>query len=117
MAEGTTNVGIGTTTPVSKLEVNGTITESSSIRYKENVETIKYGLNEILKMRGVSYIKKDTQSHEIGVIAEEVNEFVPEVVIKSEEGEIESVAYGRLTAVLIEAVKDLQEQINELKNK
>ena len=117
IAEGTTNVGIGTTSPSSKLEVNGTITESSSIRYKENVKTIKYGLDEILKMRGVSYTKKDTQSHEIGVIAEEVNELVPEVVIKSEEGEVESVAYGRLTAVLIEAVKELQAQINELKNK
>jgi hypothetical protein len=99
------------------LTVNSTITENSSLRYKENVETIKYGLDEILKMRGVSYTKKDTQSHEIGVIAEEVNELVPEVVIKSEEGEVESVAYGRLTAVLIEAVKELQAQINELKAK
>jgi hypothetical protein len=99
------------------LNVGGTITESSSIRYKTNIETVKYGLDKVLQLRGVTYDKKDTGIKELGLIAEEVNEILPDVVIKNEEGEPDSVSYGRLTAVLIEAVKDLQAQINELKVK
>jgi hypothetical protein len=97
--------------------LTGTFTESSSIRYKTNIETIKYGLDKVLQLRGVTYDKKDTGIRELGLIAEEVNEILPDVVIKNEEGEPDSVSYGRLTAVLIEAVKDLQSQINELKAK
>jgi len=93
----------------------GTITENSSLRYKENVETIKYGLDKVLQMRGVTYDKKDNGVKEMGVIAEEVYDVLPEVVLKNEEGEIDSVSYGRITAVLIEAIKDLKKEIEELK--
>jgi len=97
------------------LIVGGTLTENSSIRYKENVETIKYGLDKVLQMRGVTYDKKDNGVKEMGVIAEEIYEVLPEVVLKNEEGEIDSVSYGRITAVLIEAIKDLKKEIEELK--
>ena len=93
----------------------GTITENSSLRYKENIEPIKYGLDKVLQMRGVTYNKKDNGVKEIGVIAEEIYEVLPEVVLKNEEGEIDSVSYGRITAVLIEAIKDLKKEIEELK--
>jgi len=99
------------------LNVGGTITESSSIRYKTNIENVKYGLDKVLQLRGVTYDKKDTGVRELGLIAEEVNKILPDVVLKNEEGQPDSVSYGRLTAVLIEAVKDLQSQINELKAK
>jgi hypothetical protein len=95
--------------------LSGTFTENSSLRYKENVETIKYGLDKVLQMRGVTYDKKDNGVKEIGVIAEEVYEVLPEVVLKNEEGEIDSVSYGRITAVLIEAIKDLKKEIEDLK--
>ena len=94
---------------------SGTITENSSLRYKENIEPIKYGLDKVLQMRGVTYNKKDNGVKEIGVIAEEIYEVLPEVVLKNEEGEIDSVSYGRITAVLIEAIKDLKKEIEELK--
>jgi hypothetical protein len=94
---------------------SGTITETSSLRYKENVETIKYGLDKVLQMRGVTYNKKDNGVKEVGVIAEEIYEVLPEVVLKNEEGEIDSVSYGKITAVLIEAIKDLKKEIEELK--
>jgi len=94
----------------------GTITENSSIRYKENVETIKYGLDKVLQMRGVTYDKKDNGVKEMGVIAEEIYEVLPEVVLKNEEGDIDSVSYGRITAVLIEAIKDLKKEIEDLKS-
>jgi hypothetical protein len=93
----------------------GTITENSSIRYKDNIETVKYGLDKVLQMRGVTYTKKDTGLQELGLIAEEINEILPEVVLKNEEGEPDSVSYGRITAVLIEAIKEQQKQIEELK--
>ena len=98
------------------LIVGGTLTENSSIRYKENVETIKYGLDKVLQMRGVTYDKKDNGVKEMGVIAEEVYDVLPEVVIKNEEGEIDSVSYGRIVGVLIEAIKEQQKQIEELKS-
>ena len=94
----------------------GTITENSSIRYKENVETIKYGLDKVLQMRGVTYDKKDNGVKEMGVIAEEIYQVLPEVVLKNEEGDIDSVSYGRITAVLIEAIKDLKKEIEDLKS-
>jgi len=97
--------------------VLGTLTENSSIRYKDNVKTIEYGLDKVLQMRGVSYTKKDTGLRELGLIAEEVNEILPDVVLKNNEGEPDSVSYGRITAVLIEAIKDLQQQINVLNSK
>ena len=95
---------------------SGTITENSSVRYKDNIETVKYGLDKVLQMRGVTYTKKDTGLKELGLIAEEINEILPEVVLKNEEGEPDSVSYGRITAVLIEAIKDLKKEIEELKS-
>jgi len=123
------NVGIGTTTPNAKLDVNGntlitgsltvtsTITELSSLRYKEDIQPISFGLDKVLQMRGVSYIKKDTQLKEIGVIAEEINKILPDIVHKSSDGQVESVSYSRITAVLIEAIKELKAEIDILKNK
>jgi hypothetical protein len=95
--------------------LSGTFTENSSLRYKENVETIHNGLDKVLQMRGVSYDKKNTGVKEIGVIAEEIYDVLPEVVLKNEEGEMDSVSYGRITAVLIEAIKDLKKEIEDLK--
>ena len=111
------NLGIatigGNVTITGSLTVGSTITENSSIRYKDNIETVKYGLDKVLQMRGVTYTKKDTGLKEIGVIAEEMNEIVPEVIMKNEEGEVDSVSYSRLSAVFIEAIKELKQEMNE----
>jgi hypothetical protein len=108
-------VGIGTTSPSTKLEVNGTITETSSIRYKENIESIKYALDKVLQMRGVTYTRKDSGLKEVGFIAEEIHDIYSDLVVKNEEGLVESVSYGRFTALLIEAIKELKIEIEELK--
>ena len=97
------------------LTVTGTITENSSIRYKDNIEPIKYGLDKVLQMRGVTYTRKDNGNVEAGVIAEEINEITPLVVLKNEEGVVDSISYGRINAYLIEAVKELKKEIEELK--
>ena len=114
--DGSTLAVTGAVTTTGNLTVGGTLTENSSIRYKDNIETLKYGLDNVLKMRGVSYIKKDTGVKEIGLIAEELNEIVPELVNKNEEGLPDSVSYGRVVSYLIEAIKDLKKEIEELKS-
>jgi hypothetical protein len=76
-----------------------------------------------MKMRGVSYNKIGEQEKKVGVIAQEILEILPEVVSQDETGTY-SVAYGNISAVLIEAIKELtntvkeqQKQIDELKSK
>ena len=65
-------------------------------------------------MRGVSYKFKGTENQEIGVIAQEVEEIVPEVVIDATDG-YKAVKYQNMVGLLIEAIKEQQEQINDLK--
>lgn len=110
------HIGDDYTYNTGNMTVGGTLTENSSIRYKDNIETLKYGLDKVLQMRGVSYTKKDTGVKEIGLIAEELNEIAPELVNKNEKGLPDSVSYGRVVAYLIEAIKDLQKEIEELKS-
>ena len=97
--------------------VGGRITENSSIRYKKDVETLEGGLDKVLAMRGVTYVKKDTGIKEVGLIAEELAEILPEVVGFDTQGQPDSVSYSRITAILIEAIKDLKKEIDELKGK
>ena len=92
---------------------DGNITAYSDERLKDNIETIENGLAKVNELRGVSYTKDNKKS--IGVIAQEVEKVLPEVVITGNtEDKFKSVDYGRLTAVLIEAIKEQQEQIETL---
>jgi hypothetical protein len=115
------NVLINTTTNSSyRLDVNGTIRASGDIiaysdaRVKENVNTIEGALNKVLHLRGVSYNKIGETDKKVGVIAQEVLEVLPEVVSEDLQG-MYSVAYGNIVGVLIEAMKEQQSQIEELK--
>ena len=95
-----------------------TLTETSSITLKENISPIENALDSISKLVGVVYDRKDGSSKdEAGLIAEEVNEVLPNLVRKDAAGNPESIQYTKLTAYLIEAVKSLKEEIVELKGK
>lgn len=89
---------------------------TSDLRLKRNVETINGALDKILKLRGVSFDWKDPEKkgRQIGFIAQEAKEIIPEVVLGSEETEY-SMQYAPITAVLVEAMKEQQTQIEELK--
>jgi hypothetical protein len=100
--------------PAGGLVLGGNFTETSSIKYKENISTLSGALDKIINLRGVSYNRKGEKSIEIGVIAEEMYKVVPELVTL-ENNEINSVAYSRIGALLIEAIKEQQKQIEELK--
>ena len=98
----------------SNLTVAGTVTANSDIRLKTNIETISDALNKVLNLRGVIYDRIDSGERQIGVIAQEVEAVVPELV--HENDGTKSVAYSNMVAVLIEAIKEQQVQINELRD-
>ena len=98
------------------LVASGDVTAFSDARVKENVETLPNALESVKQMRGVTYNKIGEEKQSVGVIAQELEEVVPQLVHTDEEG-MKSVAYGNITAVLIEALKEQQVQIEELKAK
>lgn len=91
----------------------GDIRTSSDSRLKTNVITVDNALSKVLNMRGVYFERKGEKS--VGVIAQEMEQILPEVVSNSEE--YKTVAYGNIVGVLIEAIKELKQEIEELKQK
>lgn len=88
----------------------------SSRRWKEHIKTLDRPLDQIERLRGVSFDWKQNGRHDIGLIAEEVGEVIPEVVTYEANGvDAQSVDYARLVALLIEGMKQQQEEINQLK--
>ena len=113
-------VGINDITPSYHLDVNGTIRATgeviadSDIRLKSNINTITNAVDTVKSLRGTSYIKDDKPN--IGLIAQEVEEVMPFMVsTASDEMGTKSVNYQNMVALLIEAMKEQQEQIDELK--
>jgi len=93
-------------------------TTNSSKRLKKNIKKLKNGISLIKNLNPVSYTKKkEKNKKEIGLIAEEVNEFLPEIVKKDVNNNPEGIDYSRLTVVLVNAVKELSLEIEALKKK
>jgi len=81
---------------------------------KTNIETIDNALDITTKLRGVRYDWIDNKKSSIGLIAQEVEEILPEIVETSSDN-MKTIAYGNLVGLLIESVKDLKSEINTLK--
>jgi hypothetical protein len=100
-----------------KLYVGSTITGSADViaysdkRLKKNIKTLDG--KKVLEMRGVSFERADSGKQSSGVIAQEMEKVAPELVI--DDGNYKGVAYGNVVGYLIEAIKDQQKQIDELK--
>jgi len=93
---------------------NGTI-QTSDIRLKKNIVPLQYGLNEVLKMKPVSYDWKDNSGkNKIGLIAQEVKKLVPQVVVGDETKENLGMNYAELVPVLINSIKELNKKIEDL---
>jgi hypothetical protein len=91
-------------------------TTYSSKRWKTNIQPIENALDKVQRLRGVTFDWKVNGKHDIGLIAEEVGQVIPEVVAYESNGkDAKSVDYARLVAVLIEAVKAQQKEIEALK--
>jgi hypothetical protein len=94
-----------------------TITETSSIVYKENINPIDSALDKVLQLVGVTYDRKDgSRKNEAGLIAEEVAKIIPNIV-SEKEGKPEGIQYTKLTAYLIECIKELNAKIERLEGK
>ena len=105
----TSNVGVFTVSNSGTVTANGDVTAFSDARLKENVETLDG--SKVYEMRGVSFLKDGREGS--GVIAQELQKVAPELV--HDEGEYLSVSYGNLVGYLIEAVKELKAEVEDLK--
>ena len=131
------NVGIGTTNPTARLHVSGSTIITGSLNVSANItclsltetstEAVKYNilplpsqLDNVLKLKPVSFNYKANDKHSIGLIAEEVAKIYPEFTSDNND----SISYGKITSVLIQSIKELktiidnqQKQIEDLSNK
>jgi hypothetical protein len=105
-----------------QLDMSGNMTAAgdviaySDVRVKTNIVTVNNALEKVLKLRGVYYNRTDSddKSRKIGVIAQEIQEVIPEVIHEQNDGLL-GVSYGNLAGLFIEAMKEQQKQIDELK--
>lgn len=126
------NVGIGTTAPVYKLQVAGDVYASGQVycfgggicsdaRYKKDIAPLNNALSDLMNLQGVKYNWRTDEfaemhfpdKREIGFIAQEMEKVFPEIVNTTPTG-YKSIDYGKLTAVLVESIKDQQAIIEKL---
>ena len=95
----------------------GNVTAYSDEKLKDNVAIIESPLEKIDAITGVTFNRNDIEGNprQTGVIAQEVEKVLPEAVQTNNEG-IKTVAYGNMVGLLIEAIKELKQEIEELKN-
>ena len=97
---------------------NNDVTAFSDKRLKTDISNIENGLDKVMQMQGVYYKRNDVEDarKQIGVLAQDMEAILPEVVITADdEMQTKSVDYGKLTSVLIEAIKELNIELQSLK--
>jgi hypothetical protein len=113
----TSNQATNTNSTVTFTTVNaGTVNTTSDERAKDDITPITGALDKVQQLGGYSFTLKATDEKSSGVIAQEVQKVMPELVQEGAEGLL-SVQYGNMVGLLIEAIKEQQAQIDELKQK
>jgi hypothetical protein len=97
------------------LSVN-TLNEFSALKYKKDITPITSSLEGLRGMQGVYFTRKDDETRQIGFIADEIFKTYPELV-KLKDGEVDGLQYQRITAILVEAIKELDERLRKLESK
>lgn len=111
-------VGIGGACYVGGALSAQSLTETSSIALKENINPIESALEKLQQLTGVTYDRKNgSTKNEAGLIAEHVNNVLPNIVTKDMQGNPEGINYTKLTAYLVEAVKTLKKELDDLKGR
>ena len=130
---GNVGIGVGNSTPAAKLDVRGTISGSlinssgdvvafnaSDKRLKDNIKVIKEPIEKIKQLRGVEYQWNEKQntyptgSLDSGIIAQDVQKVLPQLVKERGDGYL-GVRQERLVGLLVESIKDQQDQIDDLR--
>jgi hypothetical protein len=89
--------------------------DTSSARYKDNIRDSDYGLSAVMQLQSRMFeYKEDNQRTDVGFIAEEVNEVIPELVVIDAEGRPDAVNYDRMTSVLLKGMQEQQAIIEAL---
>ena len=119
------NIGIGSNfnqqnPPSAPLDVDGTarvttLVETSARRYKGNIVSLQDQLDNLKKLEPVEFEWKETKKKDFGLIAEDVEKIYPHLVEHDDNGDLIGVKYSKLTTVLVKALQQQQEQIEELK--
>mgnify|MGYP003112901278 CR=1 FL=1 len=97
---------------------NNDVTAFSDKRLKTDIKNIDNALSKVMKMQGVYYKRNDIDDakEQVGVLAQDIEEVLPQVVLTADDDfKTKSVDYGKICSVLIEAIKDLKQQVDELK--
>ena len=99
---------------------NNDVTAFSDKRLKTDIEPITNALTKVMQMQGVYYKRNDVEDarEQVGVLAQDMEAVLPEVVLTADDKmQTKSVDYGKICSVLIEAIKELKNEIEELKAK
>ena len=104
--------------PLGNIICSYNVTAYSDITLKDNIETIPDALEKVSQIRGVTFDRNDLEDapRQTGVIAQEVEKVLPEVVSENKDG-LKTVAYGNIVGLLIEAIKELKAEVEILKAK
>lgn len=92
----------------------GRLYQNSDRKIKRNIKTIDDALIKVMKLNGIEYTNINDNINQIGLIAQEVEEIIPEIVNYNKETDLKSVAYGNLTPLLINAIKELNKKIEDI---
>jgi hypothetical protein len=114
------NVGIGTTSPSEKLEVDGNIKataflQSSDRTLKQNIIPVSSSLDLLFSLQGVHFVWKDTKEKSIGFIAQEVEKYFPELVQTDHNTGLKSVHYDGFIPLLLEKMKQQHQELQQIK--
>lgn len=97
--------------------IAASVTTTSARRTKRNIKTYKGGLDIVQKLKPVSFDRKIDGKSDVGFIAEDVDKVLSLIVAKNEKGQAEGLDYSKITVVLVNAIKELKKQIDDLKGK
>jgi hypothetical protein len=121
---GSANITVADSTkaPIANPTFTGTVTAptfntTSDIRLKDNIRTFESAMDVVSQLRGVRFAWKETGVETVGLIAQEVEKVLPELIGTNADTGLKSVSYANMVAVLIEAVKELKAEIEELKKR
>ena len=98
------------------IRATGTVLQSSDIRLKENIKNIENASTKVEHISGVHFNWRDSKKAAVGVIAQEIQKVLPEVVSKDKKGYL-NVDYGGIVPLLIESIKEHKDIINKLESR
>jgi hypothetical protein len=109
------NAGAGTNAVKFNTSTGAVTYDTSSARYKDNIRDSVYGLSHVMQMRSTQFEYKDDGRSDVGLIAEELQPIIPELVGINKEGQADSVSYDRMVSVLVKAIQELKAEFDAYK--